>query len=111
MADFNPSVLTSQEPSFESVDTSEDLSCGSFNLLLHVHGSVDTSEDLGCGSRNLLLYESVQPLPGFLDILDHQKVLYQLDCVALSKVTHQRDGIFPRSSVTKLPGHPSERGD
>ena len=84
------SPLTSQKLSFESVDTSEDLSCG---------------------SRNLFLYESVQPLPGLLDVLDSEKVLSQFDCVAVSKVTRQRQRALTRSSVIELSSHPSERGD
>ena len=38
--------------------------------------SVDTSEDLSCGSRNLFLYESVQPLSSLVDVLDPEKILH-----------------------------------
>ena len=73
--------------------------------------SVDTAEVLSCGSHNLFLYELVQPLPGFLDVLDPEKFLNKFDCVALSKVTRQRQWALTRSSVIKLSSHPSERGD
>ena len=48
-------------------------------------------ENMSCGSRNLFLYQSVQSLPGFLDVLDSEKILYKFDCVALSRVTRQRE--------------------
>ena len=82
--------LTSQDLSFESVNTSEDLSCG---------------------SRNLFLYEPVQPLPGLIDVLDPEKVLHKFDCVALSNETRQRQRALTRSSVIELSSHPSERGN
>jgi hypothetical protein len=35
--------------------------------------AVDTSENLSSGSRSLFLYQSVQPLPGLVDVLDSKK--------------------------------------
>ena len=46
-------------------------------------------ENLSCGRRNLFLYESVQSLPGLLDVLYSEKILYKFNFVALSKVTRQ----------------------
>ena len=50
-------------------------------------------ENLSYGSCNLFLYQSVQSLPGLLDVLDSEKILYKFDCIALalSKVTRQRE--------------------
>jgi hypothetical protein len=48
---------------------------------------IDDLENLSCGSRNLSLYESVQPMPGLLDVLDPKNVFYQFYCVSLSMVT------------------------
>jgi hypothetical protein len=54
-------------------------------------GTVNMFEDLGYGIPRFSLHESIQPLLGRLDVLDGKKILYQLDCVALSTATHLRE--------------------
>jgi hypothetical protein len=51
-----------------------------------------TSEDLNSSISKFFPHESFQPLPGFLDVLNRKKILYQDDCVALSKVTPPGEG-------------------
>ena len=46
-------------------------------------------ENLIYGSQNLFLCEFVQHLPSLLDVLYSEKVLYNFDCVALSKVARR----------------------
>ena len=53
--------------------------------------TVDTLMNLSCSVPRLFLHESLQPLPGYLDVLDRKKILDKFDCIALSKVTHQRE--------------------
>jgi len=53
--------------------------------------SADDPEGLSCGSPNLVLREAIKPLQGRFDVLVPDKVLYKIDCDALSKVTRQRE--------------------
>ena len=44
-----------------------------------------------CNIPGLFLHESLQPLPGRLHILDGKEIRDKVDCIALSKVTRQRE--------------------
>lgn len=67
-------------------------------MLLTVHElphtldeSADDPEGLSCGGPNFGLREAIKPLQDGLDVLVPDKVLYKIDCVALSKVARQRE--------------------
>ena len=53
--------------------------------------TVNDLESLSCGSPSLISRESVQSLQDRLDILLSEMLLYKFDCVAVSKVTFQRE--------------------
>jgi hypothetical protein len=52
---------------------------------------MDNLESLGRGSASLALRESAQPLQNRLDVLVSEELPHKFDCVALSKVSSQRE--------------------
>jgi hypothetical protein len=81
---------------------------------VHNHGhildeTVDDLESLSCGGPSLILRQSVQSLQNCLDVLLSKKFLHKCDCVALSKVSYQRERT--RSSLLELFGHRPEYGE
>jgi hypothetical protein len=52
---------------------------------------VDDLQNLGYGRPGLISRESVQSVQNRLDVLLSEMLLYKFDCVAVSKVTCQRE--------------------
>ena len=50
--------------------------------------TLDSHQSLSIDSPTFFLQEAVKPLTCFIDILNPEKILHKLDCVALSKVTY-----------------------
>ena len=53
--------------------------------------TMDNPESLGRRSPSLVLRESVQPLQDRFDVVLPEKFRYNFDCVAVSKVSRQRE--------------------
>ena len=68
------------------------------SLMLTIHElphvldkSVDNSEGMSCSSLGLISRQPVKPLQDCLDVLLLEKILYEFNCVVLSKVKHRRE--------------------
>jgi len=53
--------------------------------------TVDKLKSLSSDSPVLFLQQSLKLLPCSVDVLDPEEILYPFDCLALSKVTVQRE--------------------
>lgn len=53
--------------------------------------TMDNPESLGCRCPSLVLRESIQPLQDQFDVVIPEKLRYNFDCVAMSKVSYQRE--------------------